>query len=164
MKTKKIISFIVVLLWMGTVFYFSHQPGVGSSNTSKTVATKIVQIIDYKEKMGQEQRNEMINKVDPYLRKIAHYSIYLVGGFIIANAMRNKTTKEGKLILSAGAIGVMYAITDEIHQLYIAGRSGRLVDILIDSLGVFTGVVLFLILSILVQRIKNRKMKTKGEK
>lgn len=163
MKAKRICLIILVVLWMSIVFYFSHQPGVGSSNTSKTVATKIVQMVDYKEKMDQAKKEEMIEKLDPYIRKLAHFSIYLLGGLLIASAVETRIAKESKIIFYAGVVGVIYALTDEVHQLFIVGRSGRLVDVVIDSLGVFTGIILFLILNVLLQRIKNRRMKTKGE-
>lgn len=49
MKVKRIISIIVVLVWMGIVFSFSGQKGEGSSNTSKAVSKTIVNIIDIRE-------------------------------------------------------------------------------------------------------------------
>lgn len=42
-------------------------------------------------------------------------------------------------------LGTFYAITDEIHQCYILGRSGEIRDVLIDSAGVLTGILLNLI-------------------
>ncbi|HIU52150.1 MAG TPA: VanZ family protein [Candidatus Merdicola faecigallinarum] len=39
-------------------------------------------------------------------------------------------------------IGVIYAITDEIHQLFVPGRSGEIRDVLIDGLGIIVGIIL----------------------
>ena len=36
----------------------------------------------------------------------------------------------------------LYACTDEIHQLFIEGRSGEIRDILVDSTGALIGMVL----------------------
>ena len=35
---------------------------------------------------------------------------------------------------------ILYAITDEIHQLFIPGRNGNVVDVLIDSCGGLIGI------------------------
>jgi VanZ family protein len=49
----------------------------------------------------------------------------------------------------------MYAITDEVHQIYVPGRSGGRKDILIDSLGILTGIgVVLLIKKIIKSKLK----------
>ena len=35
--------------------------------------------------------------------------------------------------------GTAYAVTDELHQLFVPGRAGMISDVLIDSLGVLFG-------------------------
>ena len=39
-------------------------------------------------------------------------------------------------------IGSFYAASDELHQLFVPGRSGEIKDVLLDSLGVLLGVLL----------------------
>jgi VanZ family protein len=51
------------------------------------------------------------------------------------------------------AAGVLYACSDEIHQLAIDGRSGQWTDVFVDSLGVLAGITL----GILVIKCLNRK-------
>jgi hypothetical protein len=55
--------------------------------------------------------------------------------------------------LSAGAgfilpflIGVLYAVSDEIHQTFVPGRAGQLRDVLIDSCGVLAGICIIKVL------------------
>ena len=43
---------------------------------------------------------------------------------------------------SLKAFGLLYAMSDEYHQTFVMGRSGELRDVLIDSLGIITGIVL----------------------
>lgn len=38
-------------------------------------------------------------------------------------------------------IAYLYALSDEIHQTFISGRSGRLQDTLFDLLGIFIGLI-----------------------
>ena len=40
------------------------------------------------------------------------------------------------------AVSVVYATTDEIHQLFVPGRSGEVRDVLIDSLGALIGILI----------------------
>ena len=46
-----------------------------------------------------------------------------------------------KVILLAFLICGLYAISDEIHQLYVQGRSGQVSDVLIDSSGALVGIL-----------------------
>ena len=56
------------------------------------------------------------------------------------------TGGSGILLMQAGLIGVLYAVSDEIHQCFVSGRSGELRDVLIDSAGVICGVVILRLL------------------
>ena len=75
MKKIKIILVILILMWMSTIFYFSNQPGYESKNTSSSV-TKIIAKIIYDE--TAEDYLEKEQALDPIIRKLAHYTIYLI--------------------------------------------------------------------------------------
>lgn len=145
MNFKKIISIILVMAWMTIIFGFSNQQGEGSGNTSKMVATKIVEIVDVQNRMSNEDKEIIVQKIEPVIRKLAHYSIYALGGMLIMNCIYTFTSVEKKAIVYSAVIGVIYAASDEIHQLFIADRSGRIVDVVIDSLGILTGIAIYLL-------------------
>ena len=63
---------------------------------------------------------------DLVLRKLAHVTEYAVLGFLLARAAP---------LTAAFALGVFYAVTDELHQSFVEGRHGTPVDWLIDSAG-----------------------------
>ena len=71
---------------------------------------------------------------DLVLRKAAHLAEYAVLGALLVRALRS-----APLALLAGSA---YAITDEVHQVFVSGRQGSPLDWLIDTLGVAAGVVL----------------------
>jgi VanZ family protein len=71
---------------------------------------------------------------DLVLRKLAHAAEYAVLGALLVRAT-------SAAALSA-AIGVLYAITDELHQTFVPGRQGSSRDVLIDTAGVVAGVAL----------------------
>ena len=51
----------------------------------------------------------------------------------------NLTLKE--MIIASLLICIMYAVSDEVHQSFVIGRAGRLLDVFIDTLGSITGII-----------------------
>ena len=72
---------------------------------------------------------------DLVLRKIAHTAEYAVLGALLVRA----TGRAGL----AWALGVLYAVSDEIHQTFVAGRHGSPVDVAIDAVGVTIGILVW---------------------
>lgn len=162
MNVKKILSIILVLVWMSIVFYFSNQQGEGSSSMSKNVSEIIVNIIDIQNTYTDSKKDELIQIIEPWIRKLAHYTIYTIGGILIANSTIQFHKKEKSVIVISSLIGIMYAISDEIHQLMVSGRSGNIKDVIIDSLGILTGIAFFLLVGKIVQKITSAKAENKG--
>jgi VanZ family protein len=71
---------------------------------------------------------------DLVLRKLAHTAEYALLGALVYRAARSAPVA---VLLCAA-----YAVTDEIHQAFVAGRHGSPVDWLIDIAGVAVGVTL----------------------
>jgi len=70
---------------------------------------------------------------DLVLRKLAHVAEYAVLGALLDRALRRP--------LPAVALGVAYAVSDELHQHFVPGRRGAPLDVLIDAVGVGLGVL-----------------------
>ena len=70
---------------------------------------------------------------DLLLRKLAHAGEYALLGALLLRALRRD--------LPALALGVAYAISDELHQHFVPGRRGAPLDVLIDAVGVGLGVL-----------------------
>ena len=71
---------------------------------------------------------------DTVLRKIAHTAEYALFGALLYRATRRPAAA---LLLAS-----VYAVTDEIHQTFVAGRHGSPVDWLIDTAGAAIGIVI----------------------
>ncbi len=67
-------------------------------------------------------------------------------------------TKKQK-ILGSLLFGAFYATTDEIHQYFVPGRSARLFDVGIDTLGVLTGILIYLVLRKLIDKVCRKDAK-----
>lgn len=157
MNIRKILSTVLVVLWMLTIFYFSHQQGTGSSSTSKKVSMAIVNIIDVKNEMIEEQKEEIVRIIEPIIRKVAHYTLYMLGGLLIINNINAYISEDRRMVIYSSVIGVIYAVSDELHQLLVNGRSGKVQDVIIDSIGIFTGIVIYLLIKKIIERIVDRK-------
>ena len=68
-------------------------------------------------------------------RKAAHFTKYLLLGVSLRWGMESS-------ILHVWMIGAVYAVTDEIHQMFVPGRSCEFRDICIDAAGVLVGILL----------------------
>ena len=72
---------------------------------------------------------------DLVLRKIAHTGEYAVLGALLARATGHAGVAFG--------LGLLYAVSDEIHQSFVPGRHGAPLDVAIDALGVAIGIALW---------------------
>ncbi len=72
---------------------------------------------------------------DLVLRKLAHAAEYAVLGALLLRA----THRAGL----AFTLGVLYSVSDELHQALVPGRQGSPVDVAIDAVGVACGVLVW---------------------
>lgn len=103
------------------------------------------------------------------VRKTAHFTEYAVlGALFYLNIMQHpKPNQPHKKILLPIFFSFLYACTDEIHQIFVPGRSAQFRDVLIDTLGASFGCLLIHALLTLFTRLKsnsnsNSKSKTQN--
>lgn len=131
LKINNKLSILLVFLWMFLIFLMSSFDATESANQSNFIVNIITNIF----------KIENIEVLSFIIRKLAHFTEYLILGFLTIN-MLNKNDISKKYILSI-LICLIYATSDEIHQLFVPGRVCQLRDILIDSIGSITGVYLY---------------------
>lgn len=150
-KQIKIFKILLILIWMIVIFMFSNEKGAKSTSTSRKVTEAIVQTVSSK---SIEENEPIIVSLDKVIRKLAHYTIYTIGGIVIFNyAKTTEKTKKEKILYSID-FGACYAITDEIHQFFVSGRSARIFDVGIDTLGVITGILIYLAIIKIIETTK----------
>lgn len=148
---KRIIYGILVIAWMILILSFSNQTGEESQGVSDIITDKIVEVvIKVNSNLEYKDVKDIISFI---IRKGAHFSIYFIGGILIFNFLNTFPMNKKTTILLTIVIGILYAISDEIHQLFISGRAGQIQDVLIDSSGI-------IIATILVSKIKGEKWKS----
>ncbi|NTW13510.1 MAG: VanZ family protein [Candidatus Moranbacteria bacterium] len=117
-------SVTALVLWMSVIFYFSSMSGTTSASLAP---------------------------FDSLLeRKGAHVFEYLVLSLLVFNVLRRTFIRErlGAQMALIASLSLLYALSDEIHQLFVPGREGKLSDIGIDLVGIFLGILLIVAVSV----------------
>jgi len=153
MKYKKIILIILAIICFGIIFAFSSQNSSESLGLSNKLIIKTYETIHGCTLNNKEQK-EIIKKYNYIVRKSAHFIIYFILGIIIIQLLSCfNINNKYKLILFSILICFIYAITDEFHQSF-TGRSARVLDVFIDTLGATVGLILNYLLFIRKKVIK----------
>ena len=142
---------------MAFIFFQSALPADLSSRESGRVVDLLVRLF---QGIMPIDRQTMVFIV----RKGAHFAEYtILGGFLVPAVTEwmavDKTPVPDSvrsIRIISWLVGTLYAVTDEVHQYFVPGRSCELRDIGIDSCGVLAGV---LVVSLLM-RSKERRPST----
>lgn len=159
MKRIKVISCIATIGIMALIFWFSSQDSDESSEVSNWCSRFIIDLIPSLSGLEDAAKADMADSINYVIRKLAHFSIYAMLGMSSAAAFSSLTGKRIKriLILSVPFCGA-YAVSDEIHQTFVSGRAGMPTDVLIDSLGAFTGGLLLMLVVNIYEQIRKKKV------
>ena len=153
--TQRIIFGTLLILTFALIFYFSSATGTSSHGMSRIIAEWLARII----RIAKENQEIFIGKAEPYIRKLAHFSIYAFAGMWEILLLNTFEIKDEMKILGGTLIGLLYAISDEIHQGFTPGRSPQVMDVIIDTEGNLFGIliVLLIIMVLINKRKKDRK-------
>ena len=127
---KKNISLILLILWMIFIFVMSSFNANESSNQSGIIVNFISSIFNISD-------TKLLSLI---IRKGAHFTEYFILGILSINYV----IKYKKNIIYSYLICILYAISDEIHQIFVSGRSCQITDIFIDSVGAIIGIILII--------------------
>ena len=136
---KKIIYLLFILLILSSIFFFSSKNSTESNGLSKKLINNTINII---ENITHKDLNnkELVNSLNYPIRKLAHFTIFLLLGISIFLFIN--TFNINKKILISILICIVFAILDETHQMFSLGRSSSILDILIDSIGSLVGIMI----------------------
>ena len=138
---KRILATIMLILWMGVIFWFSAQIAEDSTKQSMGIVEIIKNILGKLFPATESMSEEAWHHFENFLRKCAHGFIYFILGLLSCNFSKSYSFRFEKSI--AVAICFIYAVSDEIHQLFVPGRSGQVSDVIVDLIGSLIGIVLF---------------------
>lgn len=157
---KNLLRGILIVLLLCTfyiIFGFSSQDGEKSGGISKKITDFILEKSSKYNRLEIIAKEQVNKRTERVIRKIAHFSIYtLVGLLLMALLSTYENIKRKNQIYISTILGILYAISDEIHQSFTPGRGPKVTDVFIDSLGVFFGITVILLIVEIINR-KNKK-------
>lgn len=130
-----ILSIIIAVI----IFMFSSQNSTESSKTSDGVIKAIIEILPNTKNLSEDKKDEIIDNMTFFIRKIAHFSIYALLGINVMAFLLTFNNNIRKQLLIALLTCIIYAISDEFHQMFTDGRSPMIRDVFIDGLGSLAG-------------------------
>ena len=135
MKNKrKVIYWTLLIIWMIGIFIMSNQPASISDSQSGS-------IIDILSRIGLDMNNIFGQLANFIVRKCAHFFEYMILALLVLNVLKLYFNRKQVIIITIVFV-FLYACTDEIHQLFVQGREGAIRDVIIDTCG---GITLILI-------------------
>ena len=142
-----------------TIFGFSNQDAEKSGGLSQKVTNFVVELIPRIKYMPEQEKENIVNRIEKIIRKLAHFSIYTIVGILLMSLMSTYNFKELDKIAISLIIGIIYASTDEIHQAFIPGRGPLITDVILDSIGVLTGIFIAMFIFTIIKYIQKKEHK-----
>ena len=130
---------------MSFIFCLSNQPAVDSTELSDGFISNTIGNVYklFNRNISSEELNEIKIKYTHPVRKMAHFTIYMILGILVTLLVREYNVSFYKCLIISLLVCLLYSISDEIHQLFVLGRSGEVRDVLIDTSGSFIGIYIF---------------------
>ena len=144
LKVFRIVLILMLVVTFFVIFGFSSQNGTQSKGISTKVTDTILSFSNKYKEANSKEKIRIRNKTNAIIRKIAHFTIYTILGILLMGTMtKTKLKIKWRMLITLG-IGIVYAILDEFHQSFSPGRTPKLTDVYIDTLGVLLGVEIIL--------------------
>ena len=152
------ILIILLLCTFFIIFGFSSQNGEQSGGISRKITEVILEKSDRYNKLERQEKEPILHRTESIIRKMAHFSIYTVIGILLMGLLCTYKIKNKWRIIITIVTGMLYAISDEFHQSFSPGRTPKITDVYIDTLGVFLGVLLILLIVKIHDKYIHRKL------
>lgn len=150
MNKIKTFNIILVLISMLTIFMFSSETAPSSTKTSKDVTKSVVSIVV----KDDEKTDKIVDKSWLMMRKFAHFIEYFILGLLMINVLKDYKNMNYKVVLFSIFLVLIYSISDEMHQIFISGRSGEIRDVCIDTVGACAGIMFYYLLYLYYKKRK----------
>lgn len=147
----KYIKLILLISWMALVFSFSAKEADESTLTSQSAGSFLASVVIPEfNRWNPAKQQDFVENIDFFVRKSAHFTEYMVLGILWTLYWDSRKRR-------SFLCGSLYAVTDEVHQLFVAGRSCQITDMLLDSAGVAAGIFFLWVVQCLIHVWKRKK-------
>ncbi len=141
-KIFRIVSVVILIMCMVTIFLFSNENRDKSTSTSVNVTREIVGTVS-----SSSNANRIAFDYFNVIRKSAHFLEYFMLGILVINIISCYKVTNYKWIIASILLCMLYSVSDEVHQMYVPGRSCEVRDVIIDTIGSSTGIMFYYLIS-----------------
>jgi VanZ family protein len=131
---REIIYWILLVVWMIGIFVMSNQP----ANISDSQSGGVIKLLS---SIGINMNSIFGQFANFIVRKCAHFLEYMTLACLAFNVLKLYFNAR-KVVVITIIFVFLYACSDEIHQLFIPGREGAIRDVIIDTFGGITLILL----------------------
>jgi len=152
----RVLFLSLIVVNMTFIWFNSAKVSKESTKSSKKIAVSITKQIvkDYDSLTKAEQKNH-VTKMNTKIRSLAHFAEFIPLGmlfFLLALTFFVCSKGPWRLVIISLVFSVILsmlcALSDEIHQIFVKGRSFEVKDIITDTLGAICGCGLGVLISI----------------
>lgn len=155
---RRTVSLMFTVSLMALIFFFSSQNGIASGQTSNGFIKHLAELfVRSFRSLSPEEKFEYAERFQAVVRSLAHFSLYALFGFSVSVTGLSFGLKRFKVYAAEALFCLLYAVSDEIHQHFVPGRSAELTDVVIDTAGAVVGIAAFVIVCRFCLFIKRRR-------
>ena len=156
-KNKKLFHSILVIIWMLVIFNFSSQNGTKSTKTSGVVTSMVVNVTTSvtNKDIPREEVKKKVEDSTFLVRKTAHFTEYLILGILVLQLLSDYTKINKRMLIVSLIICYLYAVSDEVHQIFIPDRTAKVLDTFIDGAGSLVGITIYSIYQSKCRKMSN---------
>lgn len=156
-QNKKLFHSILVIIWMFVIFNFSSQNGTKSTKTSDVVTSMVVNVTTSvtNKDIPREEVKKKVEDSTFLVRKTAHFTEYLILGILVLQLLSDYTKINKRMLIVSLIICYLYAVSDEVHQIFIPDRTAKVLDTFIDGAGSLVGITIYSIYQSKCRKMSN---------
>lgn len=159
---KRIIAFVILfaacLCLGGYIFELSAMTSKESAKKSDAIYDNLSGIVAQRNGVEAEELPEKTqDAVNFVVRKSGHLVLFALFGvltYFLAACFSEKNKMYWFPSLFSLPFCIVYAISDEIHQTFVAGRHGKAIDVIVDAMGAVIGTLIAVGIVSLYRRMK----------
>lgn len=154
-----IVASVLLLALYMLIFGFSAQDGEASGSISLSLSRLGVEFVNGITGSGWTENfiMERAAYLEHPLRKLAHFGEYAVMGILVHGILLCWRDRKLKWCTVTVLWVVISATADEFHQYFVPGRCCSIMDVILDTCGGITGMIICHSLFLLYLHKKNKK-------
>ena len=168
-KYKKIFLWLAVILHISLIFSFSLQDAAKSSSVSEgftgvikseeKIREELIEREDKGEVWAKREAKKKFDKLENFLRKVAHFSLFFLLGTLLNLLIGAYDIKGSYRLILCILYAPAVAFADETIQIFSPGRAGRITDVLIDTSGAVLAAIIFVVGGWIYEKNKTGRIK-----